>query len=79
MKKTFTITFKFFSYKQIAKPVYLTAMMGVAISSVSLGFLTFFWSFVCVIFNNVGGHARAGELLISLSILTGIEINFPWP
>ena len=50
-------------------------MMGVAISSVSLGFLTFFWSFVCVIFNNVGAHARAGELLIALSILTGIFQN----
>ncbi len=62
---------RFFVPIHKAKPVYLTAMMGVAISSVSLGFLTFFWSFVCVIFSNVGGHARAGELLISLAILTG--------
>lgn len=45
--------------------------MGVAISSVSLGFLTFSWSFICVIFRSVGSHARAGELLIILSILTG--------
>jgi hypothetical protein len=59
-----------------SKPVFLTAIMGVAILSASLGFLTFIWSSVCIVFDSVGSHARSGDLLIVLSILTGKEAHF---
>ncbi len=46
-------------------------MMGVAIASTALGFLTLLWSFICVIFTSFGTHPRSCELLTALSILTG--------
>ena len=49
-------------------------MMSVAISSASLSFLTFAWSFICVIFRSMGANARASELLVILSVLAGIDL-----
>ena len=46
-------------------------MMSIAIASASLGVLTFSWSFMCVIFTNIGTNTRSSELLIILSILAG--------
>ena len=51
-------------------------MMGVALASASLGFLTLIWSFVCLMFQNIGNYPRSIELLITLSFLTGIQLFF---
>jgi hypothetical protein len=56
-------------------PVYLTGMMGVAIASTALAFLTFAWSVFCILIPRMGFHPRSCDLLLALSILTGTFVD----